>query len=195
MARGGSVGLHSASLAEAATLDAGASLRLLASAPEGLTSAEAERRLTQYGPNEVRAGRRSLLGIIGEQFRSGITVLLGLAGLLTVAVGSLTDGTIILVLVVLNVGLSIVQEYRAERALEALQALLPLAARVWRDGTQSERSARELVPGGVIAIRGGNLVPADVRLLEADGLEVNQAALTGESLSEAKVATSRPAHR
>ncbi|HLW46555.1 MAG TPA: cation-transporting P-type ATPase [bacterium] len=186
------VSLQHASLAQLATLDAEAVLRLLASRPEGLTSAEAEGRLAQYGPNEVRADRRFLADIVGEQLKCGINLLLGLAGLLTLAVGSLSDGIIILVLVVLNVGLSIFQEYRAERALEALRALLPPAVRVWRDGREGERSARELVPGDVIAIRGGNLVPADLRLLEADGLEVNQAALTGESLSEPKDAAAVP---
>ena len=187
------VGLHDVSLAQVATLAPDASLRRLGSGPEGLPSAEAARRFAQYGPNEVRADRRSFGGIIGEQLRSGINLLLAFAGLLTVLVGSLTDGAIILVLVVLNLGLSIFQEYRAERALDALRALLPLTVRVWRDGAEIERPARELVPGDVIALRAGNLVPADVRLLEAEGLEVNQAALTGESLSEAKdVASAAP---
>jgi P-type Mg2+ transporter len=181
------------SLARLATLDPGAALPLLGSRPEGLTTAEAVERLARFGPNEVRADRRSLGGIVGEQLRSGINLLLALAGLLTFAVGSPTDGGIILTLVLLNVGLSVLQEYRAERALETLRALLPLIARVWRDGIESEHPARELVPGDVIAIRSGNLVPADVRLLEAAGLEVNQAALTGESLSQPKDVAPVPA--
>jgi Mg2+-importing ATPase len=180
------VSRQAVSLAELAALDADASLRLLGSRPEGLTSTEAAERLAQHGPNEVRVDRRSFASIAAEQLGSGINVLLGLAGVLTLAVGGLTDGVIILVLVVLNVGLSIFQEYRAERALEALRALLPFAVRVWRDGSEEERLARDLVPGDVITVRAGNLAPADVRLLEADGLEVNQAALTGESLSETK---------
>ncbi len=174
------------SLAHLATQDSGTALRALASRPEGLTSADAEERLARVGPNEIRAERRTLGGIVWGQLWSGINLLLILAGILTFAVGSSTDGAIILVLVLLNVGLSVLQEYRAERALETLRALLPVTVRVWRDGIESEHPARDLVPGDVIEIKVGNLIPADVRLLDAAGLEVNQAALTGESLSQTK---------
>jgi Mg2+-importing ATPase len=177
------------SVAELATLDSAEALHRLGSRPEGLTSAEAEQRLAQFEPNEIRADRRSLGGIVGEQVRSGINILLALAGLITLVVGGQTDGLIILGLLLLNVVLSVFQEYRAERALETLRTLLPITVRVWRDGVESKGPARELVPGDVIAIRGGNLVPADVRLLEADDLEVNQSTLTGESLSQTKDAT------
>ncbi len=121
-----------------------------------------------------------------EQARNGINILLAGAGILTIATGDLVDGAIILVLITLNVGLSIVQEYRAEKALEALRALLPLKCRGLRDGTVASVLANELVPGDVVLIRGGDLVPADLRLLEADGLEINQATLTGESVPQTK---------
>jgi Mg2+-importing ATPase len=179
-------------LAQLATADADAALRLLRTDRRGLSGAEAARRLQEYGPNEVRPEQRSLGGIVLEQARSGINILLALAGVVTLAIGDVPDGAIILVLVVLNVGLSIVQEYRAERALAALRALLPLECRVRRDGAPRVRPASDLVPGDVVAVRTGDMVPADLRLLEASGLEVNQATLTGESVPQVKEVAPAP---
>ncbi len=172
--------------AQAVAADAPTVLHLLASGPQGLSSAEAARRLAREGPNEVRAEQRSFRGIVTEQLANGINLLLAAAGLLTFAVGSPLDGEIILTLLALNVGLSILQEYRAERALAALRTLLPLQAHVWRDGVEVTLLARYLVRGDVVAVRSGDLVPADIRLLDAQGLEVNQATLTGEALPQAK---------
>lgn len=143
-------------------------------------------RLARFGPNAVGAQSRSLRAIVMEQVRNGINILLAGAGVLTIATGDLIDGAIILGLITLNVSLSIVQEYRAEKALEALRALLPLQCRALRDGAVGSFPASELVPGDIVLIRSGDLVPADLRLLEADGLEVNQATLTGESVPQAK---------
>jgi Mg2+-importing ATPase len=175
-----------ASSARLATVDVPDVLRVLATTPDGLSSAEATRRLRDVGPNELRTEERSLWTITRRQFVSGINVLLGLAGLLTIAIGDLPDGGIILVLLALNVGLSIYQEYRAERALAALRALLPLNVHVIRDGAPALVPGAQLVPGDVVTVTTGDIVPADVRLLEADDLEVNQATLTGESLSQPK---------
>jgi Mg2+-importing ATPase len=161
-------------------------LGLLGSSSKGLAAREATSRLARLGPNALAVESRSLRTIALEQLRNGINILLAGAGALTVATGDLVDGAIILGLIALNVGLSIVQEYRAERALSALRALLPLHCRAIRDGVELDLPAERLVPGDVIFIRSGDLVPADVRLLEADGLEVNQATLTGESVPQAK---------
>ena len=102
----------------AATLKSDDVLTRLESSTHGLTSDEAGRRRARYGLNAVRAGDRSFPAIIGEQARNGFNILLAIAGLLTFAIGDPTDGAIILVLLFLNIGLSIFQEYRAERALE-----------------------------------------------------------------------------
>ncbi|HEV7217091.1 MAG TPA: cation-transporting P-type ATPase [Chloroflexota bacterium] len=174
------------SVADAAVADAAAVLRQFESAEQGLTGDEAARRLRQYGANALRADERSFGAIVAEQMRNGINVLLAIAGAVTFALGDPVDGGIIVALVVLNVGLSILQEYRAERALEALRALLPLSARVWRDGRVVARPVGELVPGDIVDVRSGDLVAADVRLLAAESLEVNQATLTGESLPQTK---------
>jgi P-type Mg2+ transporter len=142
--------------------------------------------LAAIGPNALAQDSRSLRAIVLEQVRNGINLLLAGAGALTIVTGDLVDGAIILGLIALNVGLSIVQEYRAERALEALRALLPIHCRVVRDGSEIDLLATLLVPGDIVFIRSGDLVPADLRIVESDGLEVNQATLTGESVPQAK---------
>jgi len=161
-------------------------LEQLGSGPAGLAAAEARRRLAELGPNAVGVESRSFRAIVLEQVRNGINILLAGAGVLTIATGDLVDGAIILALILLNVGLSIVQEYRAERALEALRDMLPLHCRAVRDGAELDVPATELVPGDVVKVHSGNLVPADLRLLEVSEMEVNQATLTGESVPQTK---------
>jgi len=161
-------------------------LRLVDTGPGGLSSAEASERLLRSGPNLVGVEARSLRAIFLEQVRNGINILLAVAGLLTMATGDLVDGSIIVGLIALNVGLSIVQEYRAEKALAALRALLPVHCRAIRGGAEVEVPSSELVPGDIVSIRSGDLVPADLRLLACDELEANQATLTGESVPQAK---------
>ncbi len=175
-------------LAQLASVDANAALKSLETSRDGLTTAEATRRLARYGRNEVTSESRSLWTIAADQARSGINILLGAAGVLTIITGDLVDGAIILGLIALNVGLSIFQEYRAELALEALRSMLPLKARVQRDETEVEIPAGDLVPGDIVKLRSGDLVPADLRLLDVEDLEVNQATLTGESVPQTKSA-------
>src|SRR5450759_5224577 len=150
---------------------------MLDASPDGLTAAEAAHRLARYGRNEVSSESRSFWSIAVEQVRSGINILLAIAGILTIVTGDLVDGAIILTLIALNVGLTIFQEFRAELALEALRAMLPLNARARRGGAEVQVPASELVPGDIVRVRSGDLVPADLRLLEAEELEVNQATL------------------
>lgn len=164
-------------------------LQSIASSLQGLSDAEARARLARLGPNSVGVETRSLKAIVVEQAKNGINLLLAGAGVLTIATGDLIDGAIILGLIALNVTLSIVQEYRAEKALEALRAMLPIRCRVVRDGKEVVLPASDLVPGDIVDIRSGDLLPADIRILEADELEVNQATLTGESVPQSKSPT------
>ncbi|HET9848361.1 MAG TPA: cation-transporting P-type ATPase, partial [Candidatus Dormibacteraeota bacterium] len=182
---GGATGRANDALARAAAAGHDELAALLGTGLDGLTSAEAARRLAQYGMNTLSLQSRTLGAIIRGQV-SGINVLLALAGVLTWVTGDSIDGAIILILIILNVGLSIFQEYRAERALEGLRALLPFRTRVWRDGAQTIVPSIELVPGDLIALDAGDRVPADARVLEADGLAIDQATLTGESEPAAK---------
>ncbi len=182
-------------LARAAAADRAALADLLGTGLDGLSAAEVRRRQAEYGVNAISMQSRSLGTIVRGQI-SGINVLLTLAGILTGVSGDLIDGVIILVLIIANVGLSIVQEYRAEQALHALLALLPFRTTVWRDGAQAVVPSSQLVPGDLIALDAGDRVPADARLLEADTLEVDQSTMTGESEPAAKdpapVSATRP---
>ena len=172
--------------AEAAAADPEQVLTALSSRVAGLSAEEARRRIAELGPNAFGVQSRSLTKIVAAQARNGINVLLAGGGVLTIVTGDLVDGGIILLLIVLNIGLSILQEYRAEKALEALRSLLPMQARVVRDGAEIALPADQLVPGDVVVVFSGDLVPADIRVFESQGLQVNQASLTGESVPQEK---------
>jgi Ca2+-transporting ATPase len=157
-------------------------LARLESSERGLTTAEAAARLARYGPNELPQQRqKSPWHILWEQLSATMVVILLVAAAVSVAVGDEKDAIVILVIVVLNALLGFVQEYRAERAIAALQRLAVPTARVYRDGQVREVSARDLVPGDVVLLEAGNQVPADGRLLAVSNLRVQEAALTGES--------------
>jgi len=161
-------------------------LRWLRSSPEGIGSEEAARRLRAFGPNSIGGQERTALGILREQLANGLTLLLLAAGLVTLVLGDFVDGAIILGLLLLNSSLGFVQEYRSQRALADLRRLVEVHTRALRDGREVTIPARNLVPGDVVLVRAGDLVPADLRLVEGAGVEVNQAALTGESLWQEK---------
>ncbi len=156
--------------------------RELNSSEKGLTSYEADKRLQQYGRNVLgRAKKLTLLKLTARQFTSPLVwVLLGAMGI-SFVVGERTDFYIIGVIVVLNTVLGVFQEYRAERAIEALQKLTALKARVLRDGREISIDAADLVPGDVVLLETGDKVPADLRLFETVNFQTQEAALTGES--------------
>ena len=159
--------------------------QLQSDSTRGLPSSEAARRLAQYGPNEiVERGRKSPWRILGAQFASTLMVILLLAALVSALSGDPSDyknSVAILAIVVLNALLGFSQEYRAERAMAALQRLAAPIVRLVRDGEVFERSTRELVPGDVVLLEAGDAVPADGRLLTAIHLRIQESALTGES--------------
>jgi len=149
---------------------------------EGLASEEAARRLVVHGPNEIQEqARRGALQMLLGQFTDFMILLLMAAALIAGAVGEAADAVAILAIVVLNAVIGFVQEYRAEKALQALKQLAALRAKVWRDRQIVTIPATELVPGDLVVLEAGSVVPADLRLTEAVQLRVEEAALTGES--------------
>jgi H+-transporting ATPase len=154
----------------------------LGSSPDGLTQAEAQKRLTQYGPNEIEEKKDQSLPEIPLLFLGSHPVDDRSGGDSVGRGRHWPDFFIILLLLVANAVVGFWEEREAGNAIEALKAKLAIKARVKRDGKWINPPARELVPGDVIRMRLGDIVPADARLLDGDPVEVDQSALTGESL-------------
>ncbi|MGE5189745.1 MAG: cation-translocating P-type ATPase [Gemmatimonadota bacterium] len=168
-------------------------LRLGVDGGAGLSDEEAARRLAGFGPNELaERGARSPVSILLDQFASVMVGVLAAAAAVSVAIGEIRDAAVILAIVVLNALLGFRQEYRAEKAMAALKKLAVPTVRAIRGGRAIELSARLLVPGDVFLLEAGNRVPADGRLLEAVGLKIQEAALTGESVPVDKNARALP---
>jgi H+-transporting ATPase len=154
----------------------------LNSSPDGLTQAEAQKRLGQYGPNEIEEKKTNPLLKFLSYFWGPIPWMIEVAVILSGAVRHWPDFFIILVLLVANALVGFWEEREAGNAIAALKSKLAIKARVKRDGKWVTPAARELVPGDVIRLRLGDIVPADARLLDGDPVDVDQSALTGESL-------------
>jgi H+-transporting ATPase len=152
----------------------------------GLTRAEAARRLAQYGFNEIREKEEALWHRIFRRFWGPIPWMIEAAGVLSLVVHKLADFVIIVVMLLINATLDFLQEHRAQNALKALKQRLTAEIIVVRDGQFETISSRELVPGDIIKLRIGNIVPADVQLLRGDYLLIDQSAFTGESLPVTK---------
>lgn len=161
-------------------------LEHLGSSKEGLSTAEAQKRLADYGRNELDEGeKRSLLAKFLDQFKDLMIIILLVAAALSViteGTEGLTDALIILAVVVLNAAFGVYQEGQAEAAIAALKKMSSPIARVRRDGHVIEVDSKELVPGDIVMLEAGDVVPADMRLLEAASLKIEEAALTGESV-------------
>ncbi len=161
-------------------------LEALQSSREGLSTAEAQKRLDEYGHNELEEGqKRGLLAKFIDQFKDLMIIILLVAAALSViteGTEGLTDALIILAVVILNAAFGVYQEGQAEAAIEALKDMSSQIARVRRDGHIVEIDSRELVPGDIVMLEAGDVVPADMRLLEAASLKIEEAALTGESV-------------
>ena len=154
----------------------------LGSSPDGLTQAEATKRLAQYGPNEIEEKKTNALLKFLSYFWGPIPWMIEIAVVLSGVVRHWPDFFIILLLLIANATIGFWEEHQAGDAIAALKAKLAIKARVKRDGKWITPSARDLVPGDVIRLRLGDIVPADARLLEGDEVSVDQSALTGESL-------------
>jgi P-type Ca2+ transporter type 2C len=158
---------------------------------DGLITSEARDRLLQTGPNELDEGRKKSLPVIFlSQFKDVMILILMAAAVISGIIGDITDTIVIMVIVLLNAIVGFVQEYRAEKAMQALKQMAITEARVMRDGAISRLPATELVPGDVVLLEAGNAVPADLRIIESFNLKVEEAALTGESMAVDKIAGS-----
>jgi len=150
--------------------------------PKGLTQAEAERRLQEFGYNELKERKRvTPLQIFLRQFKDIFVIMLLIATAIEFLIGEFIDGGTIAAIVILNSVVGFVQEYRSEKAVEAMKKLTAPKARVLRDGGEVIVPAREVVPGDILLLEAGDRVPADGRLLEVVDFKTDEAVLTGES--------------
>ena len=157
-------------------------MKKLTSSADGLTQAEAEKRLAQYGPNEIAEKKTNEFLKFLTYFWGPIPWMIEAAVILSAAVQHWLDFFIILLLLCSNAVVGFWEEHQAGNAIAALKAKLAINAKVKRDGKWQNPKASELVPGDVVRLRLGDIVPADARLLDGDSIEVDQSALTGESL-------------
>jgi Ca2+-transporting ATPase len=149
----------------------------------GLTPDEAGRRLERFGPNELKHEKAvSPVTIFVHQFKNILIVILIVAVVLSALVGELVDAAVILIIVVFCAALGFVQEYRAERALEALKKMLSSTVTVIREGLTRDLAATEIVPGDILVLEAGDKLAADIRLIESHSIHCDEAALTGESV-------------
>ena len=155
--------------------------------PAGLQATEAVRRLERYGPNRLpeAPSRTSLMRLLA-QFHNLLIYVLLVAALIAGAMAHWVDTTVILGVVLVNTVIGFVQEGKAEDALRAIRSMIPSQAMVLRDGRHQNLSAENLVPGDIVLLQSGDKVPADLRLLRAKGLQLQEAALTGESVAVEK---------
>ncbi|HWR28583.1 MAG TPA: magnesium-translocating P-type ATPase [Negativicutes bacterium] len=169
-------------------------LSTLNAGPNGLGSADAEKRLKQYGPNEIaREKQKPVLVRLLDNVKNPLVILLTLLGVVSYATGDLRATIVIMVMVLLGVVLRFYQEMRADNAAEKLKAMVSTKSTVVRDGKDIEVPLHNLVPGDIIRLAAGDMVPGDIRVLSAKDLFLNQSALTGESLPVEKVAAASPA--
>ncbi len=159
----------------------------LSSDPEGISQKEAEKRLEEYGENELK-GKKEVhpIFIFLKQFRSGLVYVLIAAAVISAVFGKWIDVYVILAVILLNSGFGFLQEYKAEKAIQALKKMIIPVARVYREGNFLEISAKHIVPGDVIVLDEGTRIPADVRLFYTKNFRTNEASLTGESVPVGK---------
>ncbi|HSH46091.1 MAG TPA: HAD-IC family P-type ATPase, partial [Longimicrobiales bacterium] len=165
------------------TVSAGEAARELEARPEGLTTAEAVERLRRFGPNVVEAERETpWWKLLLHQFTDPLIYILLVAAVVTTLLRDYVDTGVILAVVAINAVIGFVQEYRAQQAMRALARMAAPRATVLRDGTSREIPSKEVVPGDVVLLTSGVRIPADLRIVRTRELEVDESALTGESV-------------
>src|SRR5215204_2504539 len=156
---------------------------LTRSSPQGLTTEAIKSKLEEFGPNALERKKKKPVWLFFlNQFKDFMILVLIVAAIISGIVGEGTDSIIILVIVLLNAIVGFVQEYRAEKAIEALKKMAALHAQVIRNGETSTIASEDLVPGDLVLLEAGNVTPADIRLIEAHSLRIDESALTGESV-------------
>jgi Mg2+-importing ATPase len=169
-------------LVESATADVAGAYRRLGTRPGGLTDDEAETRLAEHGPNVLAKDQRAgIVALIGHALLNPLVILLAVLATVSFATGDARAGTMVSLMIALGAGLNLVQEARADNAAAKLKAMISVSATVIRGGQPREIPIALLVPGDVVALAAGDMIPADVRMLTAKDMFVNQSALTGES--------------
>ena len=174
------------------TLDADAAAFALESGPDGLSAAEAVRRLGQYGPNALPQPKRpGLARVYLRQFKSPLIFLLLAAAAVSIAIGEAGDALFIFGVLQINATIGTVQEWKAQKSTESLAGMIQSRIGVLRDGVRQDLDSRDLVPGDVVSLETGNLVPADMRLMTVADARVDESRLTGESEPVEKDAAAR----
>ncbi|MCS6818774.1 MAG: cation-translocating P-type ATPase [Chitinophagales bacterium] len=169
------------------TLSVEKAFELTSAHAEGLTSSEANIRLAEYGPNELEEKKKKPIWLLFlYQFKDFMIIILLAAAVLSGLLGDLIDTIIIAVIVFLNALIGFIQEYRAEKAMEALKKMAMPLCEVLRDGRPQRIQSSGLVPGDVVLLEAGNSVPADLRITESHSLRIDESALTGESVATDK---------
>ena len=178
---------------ELATISVEALFQRLGTTKAGLSEEEAERRLDQYGPNEVAAEKEhTWVHRLFAASRNPLVILLTVLATMSYATGDLRAGTVMLLMVILGLGLRFVQESRADAAAAKLRAMISVTATVVRNGEAGEKPISQLVPGDIVQLSAGDMIPADVRLISAKDLFIIQATLTGESMPVEKMEAPDP---
>ena len=160
--------------------------KIFESSETGIEADEASKRLDIYGLNALKEDRRSLLSIFISQFKSPIVAILIAAAVLSLAMGHNTDSIFIIGILIINSILGFFQEYKAETSIQALKKLTETHIRVIRLGLEALIPSDEIVPGDIVLLGEGDLISADIRLIESHGLQVDEATLTGESVPSSK---------
>lgn len=166
---------------------------LLNSTPSGLDNNIASERLSEYGKNEIEDKKKTtVLQMLLHQLTDFMILILIVVAIISGFLGDVTDTLIILAIIIINATVGFIQEYRSEKAMEALKNMVPSCARVIREGNTMEITAAELVPGDVVLLEAGNIIPADIRFFEAHQIKVDESALTGESHNVEKNSVTLP---
>ena len=166
------------------TLEIAGIFEITGSSSKGLTSFEASERINRYGLNEIQEKKKKPTWVLFlKQFKDFMIIVLVVAAVISGIVGDLTDTVIILIIIFLNALVGFIQEYKAEKAMEALKKMTSYLADVKRDGVHKRISSSLIVPGDVVFLQSGNVVPADIRLYDEHSLQIDESSVTGESVA------------